>query len=56
MKTIAELHIQDWTDRQNVVAALANAGYFVAVEQREKNPYSVSREYYVIVKAGEEGA
>ena len=51
MKTIAEFKIQSWQDREAVVKGLANAGYFVAVEEREIRPYSTENiDFYVVVK------
>jgi hypothetical protein len=51
MKTIVELHIQHCQDRENVVTALANAGYFVTVEERKKDRHLIScGDFYVIVK------
>ena len=51
MKTIAEFKIQSWQDREAVVKGLANAGYFVAVEERKIRPYSTENiDFYVVAK------
>lgn len=50
MKLIAELNVQHYMDRQNVVAALASAGYAVKVEERGRKPYTLAGgKFYVLV-------
>jgi len=48
LKRLCELKIQQCSDREAVVTALANAGYLVTVEERNKRPIS-SGDFYVVV-------
>ena len=49
MKT-CELKINALKDRENVLVALANAGYKVAVDKRERPHKYLEWAYYVIVE------
>lgn len=55
MKLIAELKIQHYLDRQNIVSALASAGYAVKVVERNNKPYRLSGgEFYVLIYEDEQ--
>jgi hypothetical protein len=44
---LIELKVQNHSDRNNVVTALANNGYAVRVVERKVNSYSLEKEYFV---------
>ncbi|MDD5053466.1 MAG: hypothetical protein PHO27_12095 [Sulfuricurvum sp.] len=54
MKTAVEFKIQNYRDRENMVSALANSGYFVRVEERERDG-QIGTDYYIIVGREKEG-
>jgi hypothetical protein len=49
MKKIIVLNIQGCEDREKVVTALANSGYFVRVREVEKSWHSTETDYFVDV-------
>lgn len=49
MKTICKLQIDTATDRFEVIAALANAGYTVAIEETKSSDYTPNTEHYWVV-------
>ena len=53
MQSKIKLKINDYTDRQNAIVALANSGYKVWVEEKElrdKYGYSNGTNYFVCIE------
>lgn len=53
MQSKIKLKINDYTDRQNVIIALANSGYKVWVEEKElydKYGYDNGTDYFVCIE------
>ena len=50
MSKICELRIPNWLDRCDLVSILANAGYKVSIEERERESAYLIKDYFVIVE------
>jgi len=46
-----ELKIQNYNDRKDVILALVNAGYKIRTDVRNKTPYGIDVEYFIIVES-----
>ncbi len=49
MKVLCKLQIDTYADRQNVLYALASAGYVVGVEEIKNTDYSHGIAHYLVV-------
>lgn len=49
-KTIIRLKISSFADREKIIAALANSGYAVWVEEEQKERHHTAVDYYVCFK------
>lgn len=49
----AEFKINCYEHRRNTIIALAESGYIVTVEERNRPNYGLGKDYYVIVRSGD---